>query len=141
MSETEQSQAVAEGQSGASPEAQIVVSKVVNLPVEHVWGAFNTKPGVEALLGSGAVLGGKGDSWHTAEGPHGVLRSYHAMEQIRVSWHASEDAPKTLVDIHLRPLGDQTEVTLEHLHIDEQESGTLTDYWNQALDRFATTVK
>ena len=84
----------------------VSVSRVLAHPVSSVWGALMAPHGAEALLGEGGELGGKGSSWHAADGTFGVTRSFHPQEQIRFSWHAGTDAPATLVDVHLRPAGD-----------------------------------
>ena len=56
-------------------------------------GRFSSSPaGAEALLGEGATLGGKGEPYHCSDGTGGVLRSYHPLEQLRVSWHPAPDA-------------------------------------------------
>ncbi len=138
MSETAAPSAVIEGQQ--SPVGTVTVSRVVDVPVDQVWKAFNTKAGVEALLGPGAMLGGKGEHWRSSEGTHGVLRSYHPLEQIRVSWHADEDAPKTLVDIHLAAEGASTQIALEHQNIDPRDSEALQERWVAALDRVVATI-
>ena len=58
------------------------------------------------MVGEGAVLGGKGEPYHCADGTSGVVRSYHPLEQLRVSWHATPDSPPTIVEIDLRADGD-----------------------------------
>lgn len=124
--------------------AEVVeVDTLLQHPVDHVWRVLTTNDGVQALLGSGARLGGKGEPWHAEDGSHGVWRSYHPMEQVRVSWHADADAPRTLVDLHLTPDGDGTRVSLRH---DLGASGgegegarpdgaAMQQRWSSALDR------
>lgn len=136
MSDTAQPSAVVEGQLDAT----VSVQRVIDRTVDQVWKAFTSKAGVEALLGAGAMLGGKGEHWRNVDGQHGVLRSYHPLEQIRVSWHADEDAPKTLVDIRMAAAGEGTSLTLDHEHIDPAQEETLREKWTEALDRFAATV-
>ncbi|MEO7236396.1 MAG: SRPBCC domain-containing protein [Lapillicoccus sp.] len=121
------------------PEAHDVVEvdTVLQHPVAHVWRVLTTNDGAQALLGSGARLGGKGETWHAEDGSHGVWRSYHPMEQVRVSWHADADAPRSLVDLHLAPEGDATRVSLRH---DLGGSGgpdgaAMQQRWSSALDR------
>ncbi|MGI8718673.1 MAG: SRPBCC family protein [Lapillicoccus sp.] len=118
----------------AHPRDAVEVSVVLPHRVEHVWRVLTTNDGVQAFLGAGATLGAKGDSWHAADGTHGVWRSYHPMEQVRLSWHADEDAPRSVLDLHLRPDGDRTHVSLRH----EQVGGDLAALerrWSAALDR------
>ncbi|CCH73034.1 conserved hypothetical protein [Nostocoides australiense Ben110] len=112
------------------------VSRVLNHPVTSVWGALMAPHGAEALLGEGGELGSKGESWHAADGTYGVTRSFHPMEQIRFSWHADADAPATLVDVHLRPEGEQTDLEIVHDHLDEAaDRDWLAAHWESALDR------
>jgi uncharacterized protein YndB with AHSA1/START domain len=117
------------------------VSRVVAAPVEDVWKSLITPAGTQALLGDGAMLGSKGESWHSGDGSHGVVRSYHPMEQLRVSWHADDAAPRTLVDLHLEPDGDGTHLDLVHEHLaDGVDTQALTARWDGALERLAGTV-
>lgn len=121
-----------EAQSGA-----VHATRTVPAPVGQVWQHLISAAGTQALLGPGVQLGSKGESWHSDDGPHGVVRSYHPLEQIRVSWHADDDAPASLVDVQLRPEGDATRIDLVHEHADDPG---LQTRWDGALDRFATSL-
>ena len=114
------------------------VDRLVSQPVGHLWEIAISPAGVEAWLGAGAVLGGKGEHWFAADGTLGVLRSYHAGEQIRVSWHAGEDAPATLVDLHFVPDGNGTRLDLRHEHLPvDTDLDALRAKWSVALDALA----
>lgn len=113
----------------------------VPAPISRVWEHLVSATGTEALLGSGAALGSKGESWHSTDGPHGVVRSYHPQEQIRVSWHADEDAPMSMVDLQLAPDGDgATRLDLRH-DIDTDAHADMQQRWDDALGRFASGVQ
>lgn len=88
------------------------VSLTVAKPLADVWSALMTPDGNSALLGDGGRLGSKGDDWRSTTGAYGVTRSFHPMEQIRFSWHADADAPRTLVDLRLRDDGGHTRLDL-----------------------------
>lgn len=119
-----------------APTDVVSVSRVLDHPVASVWAALMAPHGAEALLGEGGELGTKGSSWHAADGTYGVTRSFHPQEQIRFSWHADASAPATLVDVHLYPRGEQTELEIRHDHLAaDADRGWLTDHWNSALDR------
>ena len=68
-----------------------------------------------------------------------MLRSYHPAEQIRVSWHASDEAPASLVDLRIIPDGAGTRLDLRHEHLsagDDLEA--LRAKWSAALADLAT---
>ena len=114
----------------------VEVVRHVERPVSEVWARLTTKEGIEAFLGEGAMLGAKGDPWHAADGTRGVTRSYHPDEQIRVSWHADEDAPATLVDLQMKAEGEGTLLTLRHEHLDASaDHAALRQRWENALQR------
>ena len=116
----------------------IEVSRLVPHGIDKVWQILTTPAGAEALLGSGAQLGGKGEPWRSVDGSHGVVRSYHPMQQVRVSWHADEHAPATLVELHLTPEGEGTRLGLRHEHIpDVALSQGLRQRWEDALGRIS----
>ena len=48
-------------------------SLTVGAPVDQVWQHLISARGTEALLGPGVTLGSKGESWHSTDGPHGVV--------------------------------------------------------------------
>jgi uncharacterized protein YndB with AHSA1/START domain len=133
---TESSEVPTEGMQGAPV---IEVSRVVPFPIVRVWQLLTTSAGAEALLGKGAMLGTKGEPWHCADGSHGVVRSYHPMEQVRLTWHADEHAAATLVDLRLSPEGGDTRLDLRHERIDDAELGrSLLQRWDTALGRLGS---
>lgn len=121
-------------------DASVTVSATLPHPVDRVWRTLITREGAEALLGSGATLGGKGETWRTSDGPHGVLRSYHPLEQLRLSWHADDDAPASLVDLQLHPEGSGTRVDLSHQHVPAEQTERLQQHWSKALDRIGSAA-
>lgn len=130
---TESSEVPTEGAQGAPV---IKVSRVVPFPIDKVWQFLITPAGAEALLGKGAQLGTKGEPWHSADGSHGVVRSYHPMEQVRLTWHADEHAAATLVDLRLTSEGGDTRLDLRHERIDDATlAQSLPQHWDEALDR------
>lgn len=112
----------------------VEIDTVLPHSVDHVWRVLTTNDGVQALLGRGARLGGKGEPWHADDGTHGVWRSYHPLEQVRVSWHADADSPRSLVDLHLAPEGDGTRVLLRHEPAGPDRAA-LQQRWSDALER------
>ncbi|MFT4109378.1 SRPBCC family protein [Propionicimonas sp.] len=120
----------------------VTVSRSVSQPVKEIWKLLATREGAEALLGTGGELGDKGDSWRAADGTFGVVRSFHPLEQIRFSWHAAEEAPKTLVEVDLSAADDgQTRVEIRHEHIPSYfDAAALTRKWESALEKLAAAA-
>lgn len=113
----------------------VVVSRTIDHPVKEVWRALNSREGGYALLGEGAELGDKGDSWRADNGSYGVVRSYHPREQIRFSLHEGEDTPATLVQLQLADEGDATHVEITHVRHAEADRTADTERWEKVLDR------
>jgi uncharacterized protein YndB with AHSA1/START domain len=130
---TESGEVPAEGAQGAPV---IEVSRVVPFPIDRVWQLLTTSEGAEALLGKGAKLGTKGEPWHSMDGSHGVVRSYHPMEQVRLTWHSDENAAATLVDLRLTSESGDTRLDLRHERVDDATlSQSLPRRWDDALSR------
>lgn len=118
-------------------ESQAVrASRTISHPLDQVWQHLISPDGTQALLGAGAHLGSKGESWRSADGTHGVMRSYHPLEQVRVSWHADEGAPASVVDLRLTADGPGTRVVLTHEPATDHEA--LQRRWDAALERFSS---
>lgn len=107
----------------------------------RVWEHLTSPDGIQALLGEGATIGGKGEPWRAADGSYGVVRSFHPVEQLRVTWHPHVDGPLSMLDVQLRPDGDSTTVDLFHegLGITGDPRGD-KDHWDTALGRLASTL-
>ena len=135
---TESGEVPTEGAKGAPV---IEVSRVVPFPIDKVWQLLTTSAGAEALLGTGAKLGTKGEPWHSTDGSYGVMRSYHPMEQMRLTWHADEHAPTTLIDLRLTSEGTGTRLALRHERLDDVALGqSLPQHWDDALGRIGRST-
>jgi uncharacterized protein YndB with AHSA1/START domain len=135
-----ESEAQTAGKPGGPLEVQI--RQVVAAPVTHVWEVLVSPPGAQALLGEGAVLGGKGEPYHCADGSGGVLRSYHPLEQLRVSWHQTPDGPPTIVEVDLRADSGTTIVDLTQNHLNEaHDIEALRERWTAALAALAAVAE
>ena len=130
----------ASGSDGTLADA-IEVVQHVRRPLGEVWARLTQTEGMEALLGEGARLGGKGDSWRAGDGTYGVTRSYHPAEQIRVSWHADEQAPPTLVDLQMAGEDDGTRLVLRHENLTpDLDRAALTQRWEGAIRKLVDTA-
>jgi uncharacterized protein YndB with AHSA1/START domain len=113
----------------------------VTAPPAQVWQHLTSTRGTEALLGDGARLGSKGESWHANDGTYGVVRSWHPTEQIRVTWHPDEAGPTSMRDLHVLPDGEATRLELVHAGGPSAADGPGSQRaWQDALGRVAGTL-
>lgn len=121
------------------PAAGVRASLSVHASPDRVWQHLVSADGTEALLGDGARLGNKGEPWHAADGSYGVVRSYHPMEQIRVSWHPHADGPLSMLDVQLHPEDDGTRLDIVHEGRGiAHDLGGNRSHWQDALGRLAS---
>ena len=114
----------------------VKVTRRVAKPLEKVWAALMQPEGAEPLLGKGGQLGQKGADWVSTDGPCGVTRTFHPMEQIRFSWHAEDGAPRTLVDLKMKAVDGETELDLtQELFEGGYSPDQLTERWETALQQ------
>lgn len=134
---------ISQGDTLVNPvDTTVEIRRSVSQPLKQVWKTLVCREGAEALLGAGAELGDKGDSWRAVDGTFGVIRSYHPLEQIRFSWHVAEDAPKTTVEVDLVAEGDdQTSIEIRHQHVPTYfDIAALTLRWEKALEKLAALL-
>jgi uncharacterized protein YndB with AHSA1/START domain len=105
----------------------------VNKQVGAVWQALVSADGTATWLGPGAVLGDKGQSYACSDGSAGVVRSFHPLEQLRLSWHARPDAPATLVEVDVTPEGTGTQLRLWHEGLSADEAPMMQRRWEERL--------
>lgn len=111
------------------------LSRTVPESPTRVWELLVSSTGTQALLGSGATIGAKGQTYHADDGSQGVVRSFHPLEQLRLSWHASPDAQGCLVEIDLSPAGAGTTLDLSVAKLpDGVDAETLLHRFRGGLD-------
>ena len=121
---------------------EVTASRQVAAPLAHVWEVLVSPQGAAALLGAGAVLGAKGEPYHCDDGTSGVLRSYHPLEQLRVSWHQAPETPATIIELDLRADGAGTALELRQDHLAEgADLESLTARWTAALVALGTAAE
>ncbi len=114
----------------------VEVTRIVSASLDQVWDCLMKPGGSEELLGEGGEIGNKGEPWRATNGTHGVTRSFHPKEQIRFSYHASEDAPRTMVEFAMRAIDDGTELRIGHSLLPaDADAGALREHWDTVLSR------
>jgi uncharacterized protein YndB with AHSA1/START domain len=109
-------------------------------PVGVVWEVLVSPAGTAVWLGAGAVLGDKGQSYHCADGTVGVVRSFHPLEQLRVSWHQDIETEPSLVEVDLAVDGAGTSLRLWHDGLPQEQRPAMAAHWRERLQALAERV-
>ncbi|GAA2181453.1 hypothetical protein GCM10009785_16420 [Brooklawnia cerclae] len=122
---------------GETTGTAVIVGRTVPNSIRNVWNVLLTAEGSEALLGPGAQLGNKGETWQSHDGREGVVRSFHPFEQIRFSWRLNQDCAPSMVAVNLRSEGtDATRIEIQHSNLPESANRErVEDRWSAALER------
>jgi uncharacterized protein YndB with AHSA1/START domain len=121
-------------------EKVVHVQLMVKASVSAVWRTLVSPRGTAVWLDEGAVLGDKGQSYHCADGSAGVVRSFHPLEQLRLSWHADAGSESTLIEIDVTPEADGTRVRLWHDGLPAHLRPQMRERWQQRLEALAALV-
>lgn len=125
---------------------EFVVSTLLPATPHEVYDTWMTSEGHSAMTGSPATIspevGGEFDAWDGyIHGKNLVLEPGVVIVQ---SWRTSEfsgDEKDSLVEINLKPVGDQTELTLRHSelppHGTQYEEGWVESYFEPMKEYFS----
>lgn len=125
------------GDSSTGQPTTIELSRTVSQHGGAVWQALTSPAGTAVWLGAGAVLGGKGESYHCNDGAMGVVRSFHPLEQLRLSWHEQPASDSTLIEVDLTPLADGTLLRIWHENVPANKADGIRQDWERRLDALA----
>ena len=62
-----------------------------------------------------------------------MVRSFHPLEQLRLSWHAGPDAPASLIELDVTPEADGTLVRLWHEGLSLEARPGAEQRWSHGL--------
>lgn len=125
---------------------QIGVSMTVDHPVEAVWDLLTSPEGIAIWLGDGVAFEGMvGESYETAHGVRGELRSYRPRDRIRLTWRPATWDHDTTAQVAVQAKGARTLVRFHQERLaDNQERERQRAHWKRvaaeverALDRRA----
>ncbi|GLY17571.1 SRPBCC domain-containing protein [Kineosporia rhizophila] len=115
----------------------VYVRRIVPGSAGHVWQVLLSPQGTAVWLGHGAVIAGPGQTYMSDEGDAGVVRSFHPLEQLRLSWHSSAEDETSLVELDLTPVAGGTRLRLWHEGLPSALRSAMQERWEQRLDDFA----
>jgi uncharacterized protein YndB with AHSA1/START domain len=125
----------------AQNDQSVHVSLTLNSPVSAVWQALVSAEGTAIWLGEGAVLGDKGQSYHCGDGSAGVVRSFHPLEQLRLSWHADAETEPTLIELDVTVQEGGTRLRLWHEGLAAERRPAMRARWQERLQALASTIQ
>ncbi len=114
----------------------VYVRRIVPGSAGHVWQVLLSPQGTAVWLGHGAVIAGPGQTYMSDEGDAGVVRSFHPLEQLRLSWHSSAEDETSLVELDLTPVAGHPAATV-HEGLPSALRSAMQERWEQRLDDFA----
>jgi len=112
----------------------------VDSGVGSVWRTLVSPEGTALWLGEGAVLGDKGQSYHCADGSAGVVRSFHPLEQLRLSWHPEGGIEPSLIELDVTAEGTGTRLRLWHEGLPAEARSRMRVHWRERLEALAGAV-
>jgi uncharacterized protein YndB with AHSA1/START domain len=118
----------------------IAVSREVTKHAGAVWQSITSPAGIAVWLGRGAVLSGVGELYRCDDGAFGMVRTYHPLQQLRLSWHPSQAAAASLIELDLTPLADGTRIRVWHEGVDDAKLAGLRAQWQMRLNGLARLI-
>jgi uncharacterized protein YndB with AHSA1/START domain len=87
--------------------------------------------GLPIWLGDGVRLkGSSGETYETADGTTGGIRTFHRQDRIRLTWQPDNWGHETIVQIALRANGDRTKLPLHQERLASKvERERQRDHW------------
>ncbi len=121
---------------------QIGVSTTFDHPLADVWNLITDPEGVSIWLGNGVTIAGnKGETYETADGTVGEIRSFHAEERIRLTWQPKDWDHNTIVQLVMRRVGDRTRLTLHQERLaDAVERDWQRGHWRSVASNLANEL-
>ena len=118
-------------------ERLVYVRRVLPGSAVVVWQSLVSPQGTSVWLGHGTVLAGPGQTYMSDEGDAGVVRSFHPLEQLRLSWQMSAEDESSLVEVDLTPVAGGTRLRLWHEGLPLGLRPKMQERWEHRLDDFA----
>ena len=121
---------------------QIGVQKTLPVPWGVVWGLLTEGEGRDCWLGrTGPLEFLKGETYETAEGYRGEIRSCAPGERVRLTWDHPALAQTSTLQIYLAPSGERTSVRFHQERLSSlEERELMREHWRGVLADLARLV-
>jgi uncharacterized protein YndB with AHSA1/START domain len=116
---------------------QIGVSRTVDAPLPDVWELLTSSQGLGIWLGPDATLPwAKGETYETADGIQGELRSFRRQDRIRLTWQPATWSHDTTVQVAVAASGPKTMLRFHQERLaDAAERERQRSYWSSIVGR------
>ncbi len=117
---------------------EIGVRKTFPVGTGRLWEALTTQPGLGYWLGTDVDTDfKKGETYKTAEGTTGDIRSFEAGSLIRLIWQPKDlDAPSTL-QIRVIPAKKGSTLSIHHEKLrDGEQREAMRQHWASVMEQF-----
>ena len=121
---------------------EIGVSRTLPVSTEKVWKLLMTQPGLGYWLGTGVDPHfKKGESFTTADGTQGEIRSYNDGSLIRMRWQPPEWDFESTLQIRVKPSKTGATITFHHERMQNGEQrATMHQRWSDVIDKLAGLI-
>ena len=122
---------------------EIGVSRTVPHPVEQVWALLTSRAGLDLWLGAGARLGTtKGAGYATDAGTEGEVRSWRALDRIRLTWQPEDWDHETTVQVVVAAKDAKTRVTFHQERLaNAAERERQREHWQSVMDQIVDALE
>ena len=121
---------------------EIGVRRTFPIGTDKAWKLLMTQPGLGLWLGKGVEPGfKKGDSYETADGTGGEIRSYSEGSLIRMTWQPRGQPMPSTLQIRVMPAKTGATISIHHEKLENGETRkAMRDHWTAVLDKLGKLV-
>jgi activator of HSP90 ATPase len=121
---------------------QIGVSRALPYPLTDLWEFLVSAGGTEIWLGPGAVLPReRGESYETASGTTGELRSFRGLDRVRLTWRPRDWDHDSTVQFTVSTTGSKTTLRFHQEWLaNAEERAQQREHWSDVIERIAAAM-
>jgi len=121
---------------------EIGVRKSLLIPADEAWGLITGPRGLAVWLGSISELNlTKGQTYRTAEGTAGEVRSISPGKRLRLTWQPGQLQNPSTLQLTITPNGKKTTISFHQEKLaSETERDLMRRHWQKVLDRLEELI-
>lgn len=121
---------------------EVGIRRTLPISAEKAWELLTTPPGLGCWLGTGVDPHfKKGDTFTTAEGTSGEIRSYSEGSLIRMRWQSPEWDFESTLQIRVMPAKTGATISFHHERMQNADQrAAMQQHWSDVIDRLAHLI-